>query len=468
MSSRNTSGYSEIINELPFSPTATENRNQYWIGRLAPLRENLTLTLSQIEGMAGPSMNFVPGQVLDPSQLPLMPTQQQGLNPKGHGAIDQQLTQAPSPWLQDPIFYFHGLSGSGADSANNNIHVGTPADDWSPQGSSDDTQPLVPGMRLGVENVFLGNSFLHSDLDLDFNQIGQPSEFIAGPRLQIEQHAVQATPVVPAPRISGGSKTDQLHNEIRSIPKRPLGGSAGLGPKRKVSAASELNLGPIDSGLGPRQKKQRTVRNNSCSACRKAKVKCELREGSLKCTRCGLRDTDCIITGVDKRTNESKHKELLGAIEIYHGLVLEFSELLCLLSPDKNKEPEGKEARELYEKGLSPTEILSRLRRTPKRSLILEVKELRQYDRGYEKLEDIRVAITKVKESGLRVLCSLHNACDEALRRAMDAPGVKLALEEARSGAFHLQGRHTFKEKFLKGLYRDGFMPAPATLQLFR
>ncbi|KAI2777162.1 hypothetical protein F4815DRAFT_448555 [Daldinia loculata] len=467
MGSRNTSGYSEITNELPLSPTVTENRNQYWTEHLAPQREHSTLTLSQIEGMAGSPMNFAPGQLPGPSQPPPMPAQQQGLNPKGHGAVDQPLAQATSPRRQDPIFYFSGLSGSGADNANNNIHAGAPADDWSPQESSDDTQPLVPGMRQGVENVFLGNPVLYSDLALDLYQIDQPGEPIAEPRPQIEQHAVQATPVVPAPLISAESEADQLHNEVRSIPKQPSGRSAGTGPKRKASVVPELNLGPIDGGLGPRQKKQRTVRNNSCSACRKAKVKCELREGSPKCTRCGLRGTDCIITGVDNRTNGSKHKELLGVIEIYHGLVLEFAELLCLLSPDKTKEPEGKEARELYERGLSPTDILSHLRRTPKRSLILEVKELGQYNRGYKKLEDIRVAIIKVKESGLRVLCSLHNACDEARCGAMDELGIKLALEEARSGAFHLPSRHTPKEEFLKGLYKDGFKPAPATLQLF-
>ncbi|KAI0845269.1 hypothetical protein F5Y00DRAFT_273058 [Daldinia vernicosa] len=175
-----------------------------------------------------------------------------------------------------------------------------------------------------------------------------------------------------------------------------------------------------------------------------------------------------VVTSVDNRTNGSKHKELLGVIDIYHGLVLEFAELLCLLSPDKAEEPEGKEARKLYEKGLSPTEILGHVRRTPKQGLILEVQELRQYDRRYEKLEDIRAAITKVNESGLRVLFSLHNDCDEAWCRAMDGPGIKLTLEEPRSGAFHLPGRHMPKEEFLKDLYKDGFKPAPATFQLFR
>lgn len=60
MGSRNTSGYSEITNELPLSPTVTENRNQYWTEHLAPQREHSTLTLSQIEGMAGKYHDYLP------------------------------------------------------------------------------------------------------------------------------------------------------------------------------------------------------------------------------------------------------------------------------------------------------------------------------------------------------------------------------------------------------------------------
>ncbi|KAI0381674.1 hypothetical protein F5Y04DRAFT_288500 [Hypomontagnella monticulosa] len=253
-----------------------------------------------------------------------------------------------------------------------------------------------------------------------------------------------------------------------------LDDSSRDGRGRKASSAS----GSSSQGGGKREpkkpaKRPRILGRYACDTCRQTKSKCVPHPGSSKCYRCNAKNLECVRSGVDNRTNKTKTRELVETLENYQALVLEFLAVLRLVSIPTGNAKLGTEALRAFENGLTPTQILENMKRSPTEFVkVPYIKELEKYRQKYVKLEDVRAAIQEVKEAGLQILCSLYVACTEVVSDGTNVFGVELKtamiMSKAEQGSFTSKPEDMNKLEDLEALYENVFKPSELSLQAIR
>ncbi|KAI2468409.1 hypothetical protein F4781DRAFT_269427 [Annulohypoxylon bovei var. microspora] len=221
--------------------------------------------------------------------------------------------------------------------------------------------------------------------------------------------------------------------------------SSGQGQKRKACPAEQCPTpAPTPEGhnagaLQPQRKRLRVVGKNSCECCRRSKVKCVHTPGSAKCSRCEAKGIDCVISGVDNRTNKSASDELYDVLKKNHALVQEFVAVVYLLSPRaaRTDNEAHRQASSMCQRYMSPTKILDYFEKSPSAWAPVEfVRELNRYRVSFDKLEERRAAIKNAEDIGMRIMYDLWHVYYRIANGEISESDIEEILHEAKLGRF--------------------------------
>ncbi|KAI1454100.1 hypothetical protein F4805DRAFT_440738 [Annulohypoxylon moriforme] len=303
-----------------------------------------------------------------------------------------------------------------------------------------------------------------------------PTEAVSSAPLQQGEALLQqlgepqvTLPELTVPLPQGGGQLSS--SQTSSQPQATTAPSSGRGRKRKVRPEEqyptpESTLEGHESGDPQPRKKSRVVGKNSCECCRRSKVKCVHAPGMAKCQRCEEKGFDCVISGVDNRTNKTASDELHEVLNKNHALIQEFTTLLYLLSQRgacSNPE-EHREALRMSRRQMNPTRILEYFDRPAATFFLVEnIRELNGLRCGFERLEERRAAIKEAEEYGRRIMCAILNVCDRLQDGEISEESVGQILGDAKWGAFkHPDLRLTEdSQRFLSDRIRRLYMGEP-------
>ncbi|KAI1213709.1 uncharacterized protein F4807DRAFT_456256 [Annulohypoxylon truncatum] len=255
---------------------------------------------------------------------------------------------------------------------------------------------------------------------LTLPQLTMPLEGAPFPSSQTSNQSQVATAPLPAP---GQYLTARPSEEQYPTPESISEGHQGAEPQ-------------------PRRRKPRVVGKNSCERCRRSKVRCLHTPSMEKCRRCEEKGFQCVVSGVDHRTNKSAGDELNEVLKKSHALIQESVALLYLLSHRgaRDNEKDHWEARRFFSKSWNPTKILECCDKRPSEYFPVEnVRELNKHTLQFEKLEERRAAIKEADEYGIRVMRALYNVCIRVASKEISERDVDQILGDAKYGRFRHQ-----------------------------
>lgn len=287
---------------------------------------------------------------------------------------------------------------------------------------------------------------------------------------------------LPIPRLTlppQGAQTPS--SQQSSQPQAEVAPSSGKGRKRSRSpreaypTPESMDEGHECGETQQKTKKRRAVGRDSCESCRRSKVKCVHTPGMEKCLHCEKKGLDCVVTGVDNRTNRTTSDELRTIVNKYHALIQEFVAVLYLVSY-RGAETDEKahiDARFCFDRELTPAQILKSTKKIAKEVYSVEnVRELHKHRYQFDRLEKRRAAIKEAEKYGTRVISELYAACQFAVNSQISYDAVDKILSDARFGRFDNLALHAcmgidptiFTEK-MNSIYGGTPRPSPITLE---
>ncbi|KAI0884529.1 uncharacterized protein GGS22DRAFT_200326 [Annulohypoxylon maeteangense] len=297
-------------------------------------------------------------------------------------------------------------------------------------------------------------------------QLQQPREEVILPSLTMS--LPQEGSQVPSSQESGQS-------QATTAPTSGQGQKPQAYPEESYPTPESTSGGHESGEPRPRTRKTRIVGKNSCECCRRSKVKCVHAPGMVKCKRCEAKGFDCVVSGIDNRTNKSSRGELHEVINKNHALIQEFVALLYLLSPrgaGSNQE-EHAEALRMVNKGWSPTKILEYFDKPASGFFPLDsVRELTNRRAAFEKLEERRTAIREAEEYGKWAMCALYKAYSSVRSGMISDKCVEEILRDAKYGRFTHpalevsdEERRSILAPAVTEMYMGTPMPSPRTVK---